>query len=251
MLTESGRFLQNIITKFTKMKKLITLIILMAIFLPNLNSQHLNKLTQKEIDEGWELLFDGTTMDKWRCYKKDHVQGWEVAGHAMTALGLGHGQGGDIITKETYADFDLYLEWRAGERANSGIFFHVKEADEYGTVYMSGPEYQLLDDVASPEAKKVHASGANYDVHPPVFGQVKTLDEWNTARIVVKGPHVEHYLNGRKVVEYDMWTDEWYEMKNNSKWKNADGYGKYKEGHIALQDHGGVMSFRNIKIKRL
>lgn len=234
------------------MKKLTTLLILGLVLVAwNSNAQHLNKLTQKEINEGWELLFDGENMDHWRCYKKDQVQGWDVSGHAMTALGLGHGKGGDIISKETYKDFELYLEWRSGENANSGIFFHVKEAPQYGTVYMTGPEYQLLDDVGSPNAKKVHVSGANYDVHPPVFGQVKTLDEWNTTKIIVNDGHVIHYLNGRKVVEYEMWTDEWYEMKNNSKWKNAEGYGKYKEGHIALQDHGGVMSFRNIKIRKL
>jgi len=233
------------------MKKIFALLVFTMILLPEVNAQHLNKLTQKEIDEGWELLFDGQSMDKWRCYKKDAVQGWAIEEHGMKALGLPHGQGGDIITKEKYSDFDLYLEFKIGEKSNSGIFFRVVEADEYGTVYMTGPEYQLLDDVGFPESGPLHDTGANYDVHPPIFGQVKTLDEWNTARIVVKGPHVEHYLNGRKVVEYDMWTDEWYEMKKNSKWRDADGYGKYKEGHIALQDHGGTCNFRNIKIKRL
>ncbi len=233
------------------MKKLITLLVLLAIILPKVNAQHLNKLTQQEIDEGWELLFDGVSMDQWRGFKKDAVQGWAIEEHGMKALGLAHGQGGDIITRNQYSDFDLRLEFKIGESSNSGIFFHVKEGDEYGTVYMTGPEYQLLDDVGVPESGPLHDTGANYDVHPPKFGQVKTLDEWNTARILVKGPHVEHYLNGRKVVEYDMWTDEWYELKNNSKWKDADGYGKYKDGYIALQDHGGTCNFRNIKIKKL
>ncbi len=217
----------------------------------NVNAQHLNKLTQKEIDEGWESLFDGKSMDKWRCYKMDKVQGWAIEEHAMKALGLPHGQGGDIITKDTYKDFELYLEWKIGEHSNSGIFFHVVEGDQYGAVYLTGPEYQLLDDVGFPKSGPLHDSGANYDMHPPVLGQVKTLDEWNTARIIVKGSHVEHYLNGRKVVDYDMWTDEWNKLKENSKWKNAEGYAKYKEGHIALQDHGGVSMFRNIKIRRL
>jgi len=233
------------------MKKLFSLLVLAAILLPNLNAQHLNKLTQQEIDEGWEILFDGESMDKWRKYLKDDVQGWAIEEHGMKALGLPQGKGGDIISKDEFADFDLRLEFKIGEKSNSGIFFHVHEAKEYGTVYMTGPEYQLLDDVGFPKSGPLHDTGANYDVHEPVFGQVKTLDEWNTARIVVNGAHVEHYLNGRKVVEYDMWTDEWKEMKNNSKWKNAEGYAKYKTGHIALQDHGGTCNFRNIKIKRL
>ena len=234
------------------MKKFTTLLLLGLLMVAwNVNAQHLNKLTQQEIDEGWELLFDGKSMEKWRCYKKDKVQGWVIEEHAMKAQGLPHGQGGDIISKEIYGDFELYLEWKLGERANSGIFFHVVEADEYGAVYHTGPEYQLLDDVGVPQSGPLHDSGANYDVHPPIFGQVKTLDEWNTAKIIVKGAHVEHYLNGRKVVEYDMWTDEWTELKNNSKWKNAAGYAKYKEGHIALQAHGGISMFRNIKIKKL
>lgn len=233
------------------MKKLLTLIALASLLLPALNAQHLNKLTQQEIDEGWELLFDGKSMDKWRAYKKDAVQGWAIEEHGMKALGLPHGQGGDIITKDEYSDFDLRLEFKIGERSNSGIFFRVHEAEQYGTVYMTGPEYQLLDDVGFPQSGPLHDTGANYDVHPPEKAQVKTLDEWNTVRILVKGNHVEHYLNGRKVVEYELYSDEWLELKNKSKWKNVEGYAKYKTGHIALQDHGGTCNFRNIKIKRL
>ncbi|HBB90909.1 MAG: hypothetical protein A2X22_06430 [Bacteroidetes bacterium GWF2_49_14] len=214
-------------------------------------AQQLNVLTPKEVSEGWELLFDGKSMDKWRCYKLDKVQGWTIEDDAIKALGLPGGKGGDIMTRETYKDFELYLEWKVGQESNSGIFFHVVEGPEYGTVYMTGPEYQLLDDVGFPESDGKHDSGANYDVHPPRFGQVKTLDQWNTAKIVVKGAHVEHWLNDRKVVEYEMWTPEWYEMKKNSKWNDAEGYGKYKEGSIALQDHGGTTMFRNIKIRKL
>jgi hypothetical protein len=236
------------------MKKLVSLTALALITLftgKTVSAQALNKLTKKEISEGWELLFDGKSMDKWRCYKMDHVQGWSIENGAMTALGLHDGKGGDVVTKEVYKDFELYLEWKVAQYSNSGIFFHVVEADQYSTVYMTGPEYQLQDDVGFPQSSPKNNSGANYDVHPPKFGQVKTLDEWNTARIIVKGGHVEHWLNDRLVVEYEMWTPEWEELKNKSKWKNVEGYCKYKEGLIALQDHGGQTSFRNIKIRRL
>jgi hypothetical protein len=236
------------------MKKLF---IAAAIMLPfifagqALSAQELNTLTKKQVSEGWQLLFDGKSMDKWRCYKLEKVQGWAIEDGAMTALGLPEGKGGDIVTKEKFADFDLYLEWKVAQNSNSGVFFHVVEADQYPTVYMTGPEYQLLDDVGYPTSNPKNNSGSNYDVHAPVYGQVKTLDQWNTTRIVVKGAHVEHWLNDRKVVEYEMWTPEWYELKKNSKWKDAEGYGKYKEGYIALQDHGGTTSFRNIRIRKL
>jgi len=236
------------------MKKLVSLaacaLMVMLTGTP-VTGQTLNKLTDKEIREGWQLLFDGQSMDQWRCYKMDKVQGWAIEDGAMVALGLPDGQGGDIVSREVYKDFELKIEWKVAQNSNSGIFFHVVEGDDYSTVYMTGPEYQLLDDVGSPESAPKNNSGANYDVHPPKFGQVKTLDEWNTAKIVVKGAHVEHWLNDRKVVEYEMWSPEWLELKNKSKWKNVAGYCKYKEGFIALQDHGGVTSFRNIKIRKL
>jgi len=116
---------------------------------------------------------------------------------------------------------------------------------------MTGPEYQLLDDIGYPTSHAKNLTASNYDMHAPKNAQVKTLDQWNVSKIVVKGAHVEHWLNDRKVVEYDMWTPEWLELKKNSKWKDAEGYGKFKEGYIALQDHGGSTSFRNIKIRKL
>jgi len=236
------------------MKKLavVSAFALVSLFLGNsLVGQALNKLTKKEMKDGWQLLFDGKSMDQWRCYKMDKVQGWAIENGAMTALGLPDGKGGDIVTKEKYKDFELSLEWKVEQNSNSGIFFHVVEGDQYETVYMTGPEYQLLDDIAYPTSNAKNLSGANYDVHAPKNAQVKTLDQWNIARIIVKGAHVEHWLNDRKVVEYEMWTPEWTTLKNNSKWKDAEGYAKFKEGYIALQDHGGMTSFRNIKIRRL
>jgi hypothetical protein len=236
------------------MKKLVSALVLALVVLfagKTVSGQALNQLTPKEVKEGWQLLFDGKSMDKWRCYKLDKVQGWSMEDGAMTALGLPEGKGGDIVTKEKFQDFELSLEWKISQNSNSGIFFHVVEGDQYETVYMTGPEYQLLDDVGYPTSQPKNNSGANYDVHPPKFGQVKTLDQWNLTKIVVKGAHIEHWLNDRKVVEYEMWTPEWLELKNKSKWKDVEGYCKYKEGFIALQDHGGSTSFRNIKIRKL
>ncbi|MDD4645471.1 MAG: DUF1080 domain-containing protein, partial [Bacteroidales bacterium] len=107
----------------------------------------MNCLTKAEKASGWELLFDGKSMEKWRCYKMDKVQGWSVEDGVMTALGLPDGKGGDIVTREKYQDFELYLEWKVEQNSNSGVFFHVVEGEQYETVYMTGPEYQLLDDV--------------------------------------------------------------------------------------------------------
>ena len=236
------------------MKKLVSAAVLALVILfagKTVSGQALNQLTPKEVKEGWQLLFDGKSMDKWRCYKMDKVQGWLVEDGAMTALGLPEGKGGDIVTRETFKDFELSLEWKISQNSNSGIFFHVVEGDQYETVYMTGPEYQLLDDVGYPTSHPKNNSAANYDVNPPKNAQVKTLDQWNIAKIVVKGNHVEHWLNDRKVVEYEMYSPEWQELKNKSKWKDVEGYCKFKEGFIALQDHGGSTSFRNIKIRKL
>lgn len=208
----------------------------------------LNKLTKKEIKDGWELLFDGKTADKWRNYKDDKVKGWDIEDGNLIASGKGIG---DIITKDQYENFELYIEWRIFDKANSGIFFNVVEGEKDGAVYSTGPEYQLLDDNGAPNTDGKHKSGANYDMHPPVNGKVKPIDEYNSTRIIVKNKHVEHWLNGVKVVEYTLGTDQWKEDVQNSKWKGFPNYGKYKKGHLAIQDHGGVIFFRNIKVRRL
>ena len=119
-------------------------------------------------------------------------------------------------------------------------------------IYESGPEYQLIDDAGWPgKLKDSQASGANYDMNPPVNGKVKPIDDWNITRILVQGAHVEHWLNGVRVVDYELWSDDWKTRKESSKWKDVLTYGIARTGHIGLQDHGGLTMFRNIKIKVL
>ena len=211
-----------------------------------------NSLTKQEKEEGWKLLFDGKTTQGWRGFKQDKVNvGWQVIDCNLVALGKGGDLGGDIITVDKFEDFELYLEWAISEGGNSGIFFHVLE-NNYPTVYATGPEYQLIDDTGFPQKlEEWQKTGANYAMHNAENKKLKPVEKFNTSRIKVKDCYVEHWLNGEKIVEYELWTDEWKEQVKNSKWKNYPGYGIARKGHIALQDHGSVVKFRNIKIRDL
>ena len=190
-------------------------------------------------------------MDGWKFYNGGEVnQGWKVIDGVMNNSGEGSDHGGDIITTVQFADFELYLEWKANRESNSGIFYRVQEGDDRGIT--DAPEYQLIDDKGWPSRLDPgQDSGANYAMHPPESGEVKPLDQWNTSRIVVKGSSVQHFLNGKKVVEYELWSEDWVDRKNNCKWKDKPLYGMAKKGHIGLQDHGGLTQFRNIKIREL
>lgn len=211
----------------------------------------INTLSKKEVEEGWELLFDGKSLENWKTFNGGKVTGWEIVDGVLNNSGVGSDHGGDIISKKEFQDFELYMEWKVSPESNSGIFFHVQEGI-VNAIYESGPEYQLIDDKGWPtELKDSQYSGANYDMHAPQEAEVVPIDEWNKTRLIVKGPHVEHWLNGKKVVEYELWSDEWYERKENSKWKEREHYGMAKKGHIGLQDHGGLTMFRNIKIREL
>ena len=211
----------------------------------------INTLTKNEKKEGWELLFDVATMNQWNMFNGGGVTGWKVVNGEIHNSGVGSDHGGDIITKKQYENFELYLEWKVVPESNSGVFYHVQEGIT-DAIYESGPEYQLIDDKGWPTQLEAHQySGANYGMHAPENAQVKPLDEWNTTRIVVENPHVEHWLNGKKVVEYDLWSDDWQKRKANGKWAETPHYGEAKSGHIGLQDHGGLTMFRNIKIREL
>lgn len=211
----------------------------------------INTLTDTEIAEGWKLLFNGKDLDNWKIYNSGEVMGWKIEDGILHNSGVGSDYGGDIITKAQFRNFDLYLEWKVSPESNSGVFFHVVE-NVAPALYQSGPEYQLIDDNGWPgPLNPDQLSGANYGMHAPIGAKVNAIDDWNVTRIIVNGPNVEHWLNGTKVVEYELWTDEWLELKAASKWANEQYYGAATQGHIGLQDHGGLTMFRNIKIREL
>jgi hypothetical protein len=217
----------------------------------NILAQNLpmNTLSEKEKKEGWQLLFNGKDFDGWRTFQGKDITGWKVIDGVLNNSGVGSDHGGDIITKEKFQNFELSLEWKIAPQSNSGIFFHVNE--KIGkAIYESGPEYQLLDDKGWPN--KLHDdqySSANYGMHAPQNAVVKDLNEWNQSRIIVAGTHVQHFLNGVKTVDYQLWDADWKLRKENGKWKDYTYYGMARKGHIGLQDHGGLAQFRNIKIR--
>jgi hypothetical protein len=203
-----------------------------------------------QIDIDWTSLFDGETFEHWRGYKQDTMpEGWVVDDGAMFASIPG--QGMDIVSREPYTDFELELEWRVKEGGNSGIMWHVDEAaGDYP--WMTGPEYQILDDAAhnGGEIGK-NSAGSNYDVQAPIRAMTKPAGEWNAARVVVNGSSVEHWLNGEKVVSYEKGSADHKERVAASKWAEMSSYGSTSTGHIAFQGDHGEVWFRNLRIRSL
>lgn len=213
-----------------------------------------NALSKKEQSDGWQLLFDGKEIKGWHTYNKKGIVGWDVKNGEMIALGqAGHeGEAHDIVTDKEYENFELSLEWKISQGGNSGIFFNVVESPQYSAVYATGPEYQLIDDIGFPaKLEDWQKSAANYAMHPPRKMAVKPVGEFNHTRLIVNKGHVQHWLNGELIVEYDLWTPEWENLVTTGKWKDFPGYGRAKKGRIGLQDHGNQIWFRNIKIKTL
>ena len=206
-----------------------------------------NTLTAAERAEGWQLLFDGQTTQGWRGFRRpDMPAGWRVLDGELQRVD----SGGDIITVEQFADFELKLEWKVEEGGNSGVMFRVSE--EWDRTWKTGPEMQVLDDERHRDGRRRETSaGANYALHASSPGAVRPAETWNAARIIAQGSHVEHWLNGVKVVEYELWSPEWEELVATSKWDTLPGYGRQRRGHIALQDHGDWVAYRNIKIRPL
>ena len=208
-----------------------------------------NRLTPEETAQGFALLFDGVSLDAWRGYGRDDLPGaWSAVDDALTCTP--GGDGGDIITRETFTDFDLRLEWRLGEGGNSGVFFGVVEGPRRS--YHSGPEIQVLDNAGHPDGRNaITSAGSNYALHAPTADVTRPLGEWNEVRVVREGNRVRQWLNGTLVVEYELGTDEWKALVAASKFSEWPDYGIHHEGHIALQDHGNPVWFRNLRIRRL
>jgi len=202
----------------------------------------------------WEKLFDGKTLNGWRGYlKQSPPPSWQVEDKSIVLAGKG---GGDLITDKEYGDFELELEWKISEGGNSGIIYHVHEDPKFRATYATGPEVQVMDNERHPDAKKGRdhnrTAGSLYDMLPPTDASAyKPAGEWNKVRIVVKDGKAEHYLNGKKIVEYPTSGPEWDKMVSESKFKTWEGFGKFDKGHIALQDHGDKVWYRDIRIREL
>ncbi|MDG2201818.1 MAG: DUF1080 domain-containing protein [Phycisphaerales bacterium] len=196
---------------------------------------------------GWTMLFDGTSLEHFRGFKKQIMPGgWEIVDGNLTLTG----SGGDIITRQQYDNFEFELQWRVEEGGNSGIFFNVTEDKDY--VWQTGPEMQILDDDRHQDGKNpLTSAGSNYGLHAPMQDVVRPAGQWNTARILVCENDVTYWLNDVEVVSYTLHSSRWDRLVSGSKFNAMPDYGRRAHGHIALQDHGDVVSYRNIRIRDL
>lgn len=197
--------------------------------------------------DGWLALFDGESLDGWRGFRQEGPPGaWRVVDGALALTG--EGEGGDLITEESFDDYELALEWRVEEGGNSGIFYLVTE--EANTIWEAAPEMQVLDDANHPDGQSpLTSAGSNFALHPVPRGVVRPAGEWNQARIVVRGDSVEHWLNGTLVVEYELGSEDWQRRVAESKFADLPLYGQARSGHIGLQDHGDPVWFRNVRVR--
>jgi hypothetical protein len=217
---------------------------------PQPETPTMNTLTAEEQAQGWKLLFNGTDLTGWKNYKKDGVgPQWKVENGE---LALTAGGGGDIMTVEQYGPFELSLEWKISPNGNSGIIYLVKEDDKAPNTYNTGPEMQVLDDDGHPDGKiPSHRAGALYDFVVPPPGTTKPVGEWNLAVVKFTGNRIEHWQNGTLVSETSYGDDAWKAKVAATKFKTMPLFGLASSGHIALQDHGDKVWYRNIKVKPL
>ncbi len=205
-----------------------------------------NTITSAERRSGWDLLFDGTTLNGWHTYKQAPgiTTGWTVQNGTITRTA----SAGDLVSDLQYDSFELDLEWKVAPGANSGVFWWANEGTD--EVYMNAPEMQILDNLGHGDGKSpLTAAGSLYALYPTRLDLVKPVGEWNSASLVVHGSKVQQWLNGVKVVDVNFDSKEMKEKIAASKFKDWDTFGKARRGHIALQEHGGSVWFRNIKLK--
>jgi hypothetical protein len=219
------------------------------------------QLAPSEIADGWRLLWDGKTTQGWRSVSGPEfpARAWRIGDGVLTSVpptGAGDHANGDIITVDRYSDFELMADFKVTPGANSGIKIFVDPERNRVSGVSIGLEYQILDDALNPDAKAGREGnrtlGSLYDLYPPSPDKRQNpVGDWNTALIVSRGPHVEHWLNGRKILEYTRFTPEFRGRVMQSKFRTVPGFGELRTGHILLQHHGDEVSFRNIKIREL
>ena len=204
---------------------------------------------------GWISLFDGKSLKGWHGFnKKGTVKNWTIVNGSLVCLGAAQGDtGGDIVTDKSYANFELTWQWKIDKGSNSGVLYHVVEDPKYPATYETGPEYQIIDDEGWPDKlEDWQKTGCDYAMHlPNNKKKVMPVGEWNTSKIVFNKGHVEHWLNGAKILEFTAWDADWQKKKSEGKWKDHPDYGNAKTGLIALQDHGHKAYFKDIKIREL
>lgn len=217
-----------------------------------------NALTAAEQADGWELLFDGKSIGGWHVFnKKSDGSAWKVEDGTIhldnskmkdwQTVG-----GGDLVSEKEYGNFHLKLDWKIDTAGNSGIILYTKEEPKYEHTWHTGPEMQVLDNERHSDAKIIkHRAGDLYDLITSSPETVKPALEWNHVEVISKDGNLEFYLNGTKVLQTTLWNDNWKKLIAGSKFKEMPDFGKFKTGHIALQDHGNKVWYRNIKIKNL
>lgn len=212
-----------------------------------------NTLSQAEQAEGWKLLFDGQTLNGWRMYQNKPADAWGVKDGILYCKGSETDKSdlrADIVSADQYENFELSVDWKIAPEGNSGIMYHVSE--DTTAAYYSGPEYQLIDDAGFPEKlEEWQKTASDYAMYTVTSRPTNPVGQFNTSKIIVNSTHREHWLNGVKVLEFEAWTPDWEKRKAAGKWKDVPNYGMNKTGYICLQDHGGGVWFKNIKIKVL
>jgi hypothetical protein len=205
-------------------------------------------LSPEQRAAGWRSLFDGTSTSAWRGYKQESLPaGWSIVDGILTKTGSAN----DIITRDKFGNFELALDWKLAPGGNAGVFYRGTE--EYDHIYWSAPEYQLLDDAAHPDGQsRLTSAGADYGLYPSPAGVVKPGGQWNSTLIVVNGNRVQHWMNGQKLLEYELGSPDWEAKVKASKFVAYPHYGRASTGYIGIQgDHDGQLWLRNIRIREI
>jgi hypothetical protein len=215
------------------------------------------EMENSQTEDDWQVLFDGENLDHWKAFNSDSITQWQVEGDALVFTpSQGEREGSEnIITKDTYTNFELSLEWKISENGNSGIMWAVQEGEEYNEPYITGPEIQVLDNQGHPDAQNgpIRQAGALYDLSEPSEDVTRPAEEWNEMTIMINYDENRGLvtLNGQQVNEFPLQGEEWDQFVENSKFSDWEDFGQHKTGHIALQDHGDKVWYRNIKIREL